>query len=183
MKRPLTGLVVVYAFGIWLGSLVNLTWAALGCCARAADAVTSSSAAPAAIHGMRDGGCVRPFSTSPSAFSKGDKKVRAGKMRANARGVKRLGRNQSGMWNAECGVSRQGHSRFDLPLRFRIPHSAIRIVVIPQSAFRNHRSSRYTPAVPRAVRCHANSLARRRPRSINTSRSSESLDRSSIAST
>ena len=30
MKRPLTGLVVAYAFGIWLGSLVNLPWAALG---------------------------------------------------------------------------------------------------------------------------------------------------------
>src|SRR6266480_1263671 len=29
------------------------------------------------------------------------------------------------MGNAECGVSRQGHSRFDLPLRFRNPHSAL----------------------------------------------------------
>jgi competence protein ComEC len=30
MKRPLTGLVVLYAVGIWLGSIVNLTWPMLG---------------------------------------------------------------------------------------------------------------------------------------------------------
>ena len=29
MKRPLTGLVVAYAFGIWLGSIVALSWPVL----------------------------------------------------------------------------------------------------------------------------------------------------------
>lgn len=33
MKRPLTGLVVAYAAGIGLGSIINLPWLALGCAA------------------------------------------------------------------------------------------------------------------------------------------------------
>src|SRR5918996_932526 len=37
------------------------------------------------------------------------------------------------MWNAECGIDMEARSLIDLPLPFRIPHSAFRIRAIPQS--------------------------------------------------
>src|SRR5438046_607834 len=43
----------------------------------------------------------------------------------------RILHGECGMRNAECGISARRHSRFDPPLTFRIPHSALRIRFIP----------------------------------------------------